>query len=81
MLGMEINVDLELDASGLSCPLPLLKAKLALNSLQAEQVLKVVATDPGSERDFEVFVQQSRHTILAFEKENAIYQYWIQKGS
>lgn len=77
---MEINVDLELDASGLSCPLPLLKAKLALNSLQAAQVLKVIATDPGSERDFEVFVQQSRHTIVGFEKNAAIYQYWIQKG-
>ncbi len=77
---MEINVDLELDASGLNCPLPLLKAKLALNSLQNSQVLKVIATDPGSERDFAVFVQQSRHTILAFEKNDAIYQYWIQKG-
>jgi len=79
-LPMEINVDLELDASGLSCPLPLLKAKLALNSLQAAQVLKVIATDPGSERDFEVFVQQSRHTILGFKKEDANYHYWIQKG-
>lgn len=77
---MEINADLELDASGLSCPLPLLKAKLALNSLQPQQVLKVIATDPGSERDFQVFVQQSRHTILAFGKEDATYHYWIKKG-
>lgn len=80
MLTMEIDADLELDASGLMCPLPLLKAKLALNSLQPQQVLKVIATDPGSERDFHVFVQQSRHNILAFRKEDAVYSYWIRKG-
>lgn len=77
---MEINADLELDARGLACPMPLLKAKLALNSLQPRQVLKVIATDPGSERDFHVFVNQSRHTILAFSKVDATYHYWIEKG-
>lgn len=77
---MKIIADLELDASGLMCPLPLLKAKLALNSLQPQQVLKVIATDPGSERDFNVFVEQSRHAILGFTKDDATYQYWIQKG-
>ncbi|MCB1665972.1 MAG: sulfurtransferase TusA family protein [Pseudomonadales bacterium] len=77
---MEIKADQELDASGLMCPLPLLKAKLALNSLQPGQVLKVIATDPGSERDFHVFVDQSRHAIRAFEKDERTYQYWIQKG-
>ncbi len=77
---MEINADLELDARGLACPMPLLKAKLALNSLQPRQVLKVIATDPGSERDFHVFVNQSRHTILAFSKDDATYHYWIEKG-
>ncbi|MES3008170.1 MAG: sulfurtransferase TusA family protein [Pseudomonadota bacterium] len=77
---MNIDADLILDASGLMCPLPLLKAKLALNSLQPQQILKVLATDPGSERDFHVFVQQSRHQILAFSKEDATYCYWIRKG-
>src|SRR5690606_28482657 len=77
---MNLNADLELDASGLMCPLPLLKAKLALNSLAPQQILKVIATDPGSERDFQVFVQQSRHTILSFNKNDSVYCYWIQKG-
>lgn len=80
MRHMTIQEDLQLDASGLSCPLPLLKAKLALNSLQNQQILKVIATDPGSERDFQVFVDQSRHNILAFSKDEAVYTYWIQKG-
>ena len=75
-----INVDLELDVSNLQCPLPLLKAKLALNSLAAEQVLKVIATDPGSEKDFHLFVKQSNHQILDFQRNDASYFYWIKKG-
>ncbi len=77
---MDINVDLELDLSGLACPLPLLKAKLALNSMQSQQVLKVVATDPGSEKDFHVFIEQSNHQILDFQKDETAYFYWIRKG-
>jgi TusA-related sulfurtransferase len=74
------HADAELDVTGLQCPMPLLKAKLALNGMSTEQVLKVVATDPGSERDFNAFVEQSRHAILAFEKDGAQFRYWIRKG-
>lgn len=80
LCAMKILADKELDASGLMCPLPLLKAKLALNAMQPQQILKVIATDPGSERDFNVFVTQSRHTILDFSKGDAVYCYWIRKG-
>ena len=65
---MEINADIEIDLSGLRCPMPLLKAKLALNSMDSTQVLKVVATDPGSEKDFQLFVNQTDHQILDFQK-------------
>lgn len=77
---MNKTVDQELDVSGLQCPMPLLKAKLALNALAPAQILKVIATDPASERDFQAFVDQSRHNILAFEKNADTYCYWIQKG-
>src|SRR5690606_6462191 len=80
MAPMNLDADLELDASGLMCPLPLLKANLALNSLAPQQILKVTATDPGSQRDFKVFVQQSRHTMLSVSKDYYVYCYWIQKG-
>lgn len=60
--------------------MPLLKAKLALNGMQSNQVLKVVATDPGSERDFHLFVEQSDHQILDFQKDDSAYSYWIRKG-
>jgi tRNA 2-thiouridine synthesizing protein A len=74
------NADLELDVSELQCPLPLLKAKLALNSLASDQVLKVIATDPGSEKDFHLFIEQSDHQILDFQKDSVSYCYWIKKG-
>jgi tRNA 2-thiouridine synthesizing protein A len=77
---MNTQADLELDVTGLQCPMPLLKAKLALNTLDTDQVLKVIATDPGSERDFHAFVSQSHHKILSFEKTEGNYSYWIRKG-
>tara|TARA_R110002073_G_scaffold68274_1_gene169639 strand:+ start:143 stop:376 length:234 start_codon:yes stop_codon:yes gene_type:complete len=77
---MEIIVDIEIDLSGLQCPMPLLKAKLALNSMESAQVLKVVATDPGSEKDFHMFVDQTDHQILDFQKDESAYRYWIKKG-
>ena len=77
---MEINADIEIDLSGLKCPMPLLKAKLALNSMDSTQVLKVVATDPSSEKDFYMFVNQTDHQILDFQKDDSAYFYWIKKG-
>lgn len=77
---MQITVDIELDLCGLTCPLPLLKAKQSLNKMAAGQVLKVIATDPGSERDFQVFAKQSGNTLLEFEQEEGKFFYWIQKS-
>ena len=77
---MIIPADIELDLSGLSCPMPLLKAKLALNAMKKEQILKIIATDSASERDFHMFVKQSDNKILEFKRENQTYLYWIKKG-
>ena len=74
------EVDVELDVTGLSCPMPLLKAKLTLNNMEPQQILKVIATDPGSEKDFHMFVEQSDHQILDFQKDEHAYFYWIRKG-
>ncbi|MBF6622558.1 MAG: sulfurtransferase TusA family protein [Pseudomonas stutzeri] len=72
--------DAELDASGLACPMPLLKAKLALNSLSGGQVLKVIATDPGSRRDFRSFAQLAGHALLHEEIDEGLYRYWLRKA-
>ena len=54
----------ELDTRGLNCPLPILKAKKALSELNSGQVLKVVATDPGSVRDFQAFARQTGNELI-----------------
>jgi len=77
---MQIVVDIELDLSGLTCPMPLLKAKQALNKMESGQVLKVLATDPGSERDFQVFAEQSGNNLLEFENCEGTFGYWIRKN-
>ena len=76
---MQTKADIELDLSGLTCPMPLLKAKQALNKMEAGQVLKVLATDPGSERDFQVFTEQSGNNLLEFENHEGTFGYLIQK--
>lgn len=72
--------DVELDASGLNCPLPLLKAKMELNKLQSGAVLKVIATDAGSQRDFRTFAKLAGHTLLREEDEAGVYRYWLRKA-
>ena len=54
----------ELDTRGLNCPLPILKAKKALADMQSGEVLKVVATDPGSMRDFQAFARQTGNDLI-----------------
>ena len=54
----------EIDTRGLNCPLPILKAKKALSELQAGEVLKVLATDPGSVRDFQAFARQTGNELI-----------------
>jgi len=59
-----MNVHSELDTRGLNCPLPILKAKKALAGMISGEVLKVVATDPGSVRDFQAFARQTGHELV-----------------
>lgn len=70
----------ELDASGLSCPLPLLKAKLALNSLASGELLKVTATDAGSQRDFRAFARLAGHLLEHETAHAGVYCYWLRKA-
>ena len=67
-----MNFDKELDARGLNCPLPILRTKKALTDMAPGQVLKVLATDPGSVKDFQAFAKQTGNDLLsqaAAEKE------------
>jgi tRNA 2-thiouridine synthesizing protein A len=69
----------ELDARGLNCPLPILRTKKALSALQAGQVLKIVATDPGSVRDFQGFAKQTGHELLAQSQADNEFVFFMRK--
>ena len=68
-----------LDVKGLQCPMPLLKAKKALNDLAPGELLRVVATDPGSVKDFKVFSRQSGHELIESEDNDGVYSYLLRK--
>ena len=76
---MTVMDRVEVDATGLACPMPLLKAMRALNTMQAGQRLRVLATDQGSVRDFRVFVEQSGHLLLESDEADGVYRYLIEK--
>ena len=63
------DFDQELDATGLNCPLPILRAKKSLAALNSGQVLRIVATDPGSVKDFEAFAKQTGNELLESKEE------------
>ncbi len=69
----------EVDATGLACPMPLLKAKRALNVMQVGQRLRVLATDQGSVRDFHVFAELSGHLLLDSAEIDGVYSYLLEK--
>lgn len=71
----------ELDARGLSCPLPILRAKKAINGLEASQVLKIIATDPGSVKDFEAFCKQTGNELLSSDTEGDEFTFFIKKSA
>ena len=74
------EIDVEVDALGLTCPMPLLKAKRALNAMEIGQHLRVLSTDPGSVRDFEVFSEQSGHALLASQRDGERFVHVLRKA-
>ncbi|MCK5726099.1 MAG: sulfurtransferase TusA family protein [Thiotrichaceae bacterium] len=75
---MEFNE--ELDARGLNCPLPILRCKKAINKMEAGEVLKIIATDPGSVKDFEAFCKQTGNELMDTSEEGNEFIFFIKKG-
>ena len=74
-----MEFDQELDTRGLSCPLPILKTKKSLNDLKSGQVLKIVATDPGSVKDMQAFAKQTGNALLFSDEENKTFVFYMRK--
>jgi tRNA 2-thiouridine synthesizing protein A len=74
-----MNFDTDLDARGLNCPLPILRAKKALTGMQSGQVLRILATDPGAVKDFQAFSRQTGHTLLAYSENESEFEFFMRK--
>jgi tRNA 2-thiouridine synthesizing protein A len=74
------NFDAELDASGLNCPLPILRAKKALGPLESGKILHIIATDPGSVKDFEAFAKQTGNELMESKEEGGKFHFLIKKA-
>lgn len=74
------NFDQELDASGLNCPLPILRAKKTLAGMDAGQILHIIATDPGSVKDFEAFSKQTGNELQESREEGGKFYFLIKKA-
>ena len=74
------DFDQELDASGLNCPLPILRAKKSIAGLESGQVLRIVATDPGSVKDFEAFAKQTGNELLSSGEEDGKFVFMMKKA-
>lgn len=74
-----MEFDKEVDARNLNCPLPILRCKKGLSDMEAEKTLKIMATDPGSVKDFEAFCKQTGHELLQLDEADGIYTFYIKK--
>jgi tRNA 2-thiouridine synthesizing protein A len=74
-----MSFDKELDARGLNCPLPILRTKKALTDMQSDQVLKVLATDPGAVKDFQAFSRQTGHELVSHTEAGKEFTFFMRK--
>lgn len=74
-----ISFDRELDVKGLNCPLPILRTKKALAEMSTGQVLRVLATDPASVKDFAAFARQTGNTLLDTNEDNGVFEFALKR--
>jgi tRNA 2-thiouridine synthesizing protein A len=74
------DFDRELDASGLNCPLPILRAKKTLADMESGQILHIIATDPGSVKDFEAFAKQTGNQLMSSGEEGGKFTFMMKKS-
>jgi tRNA 2-thiouridine synthesizing protein A len=80
-MSADIKVDQVLDAKGLSCPLPILKTKKAVEGLTKDQVLKVETTDPGSKNDMAAWAKRTGNEVLKVEEGSGTFTFYIKKSA
>lgn len=76
----QIKYDNELDCRGMNCPLPVVKTRKAIDALSSGQVLKLIATDPGSQKDIPAFCRRNKHELLEASEEAGEFIYYLKKS-
>ena len=74
-----LQIDREVDARGLNCPLPVLRTKKALNDMASGQVLRILATDPSSVRDFEAFARQTGNQLVHHAEQDGVFTFLLRR--
>ena len=74
-----LSIDREVDARGLSCPLPILRTKKALNDMKSGQVLRILATDPSALRDFQAFAKQTGNELLQHVEQDGVFSFLVRR--
>ena len=74
-----MRFDRELDVKGLNCPLPILRTKKALSEMASGEVLHVLATDPGSVKDFQAFAKQTGNELLGNAETEKVFEYYLKR--
>ncbi len=74
-----MDIDVELDATGLSCPMPIMKLSKSVKSMEVGQVIKMISSDPGSEEDVPKWVKRSKNELLESNKDSGSYIFVIKK--
>ena len=72
-------VDREVDARGLNCPLPILRTKKVLNDMKSGQILRILATDPASLRDFQAFAKQTGHELVQHAEQDGVFSFLLRR--
>jgi len=76
-----MDFDKEIDARNLNCPLPILRCKKGLSDMEPNKILKIIATDPGSVKDFQAFCKQTGHALLRRDEDEGMFTFYIRKRS
>lgn len=77
---MDMKADQILDCSGMSCPMPIIKTKKAIDALQLGQVLQMIATDPGSKSDMDAWTKKTGHELVGSSEEGGKFVFFIKKA-
>lgn len=77
---MPLNISKTLDASGLGCPLPIVKTKKEIDNLSSGQILEVISTDPGSKNDMTAWCKRTGNELIESAEQGGKFQFYVKKG-